>query len=104
MAVIEITSDSFEKEVLQANLPVLVDFYADWCGPCKQMAPIIAQFAEQNEGKLKVCKINVDNARDLSARYEIVYIPTLKLFKQGNVALTSVGAKGLEELTAMVGL
>lgn len=92
MAEITLTSENFEEEVLRSEIPVLVDFWATWCGPCRMMAPVIAQIAEEQEGKIKVGKIDVDDEPELAVRYGIASIPTLKVFKNGEVVKTSIGA------------
>ena len=93
------TTDNFETEVLQAELPVLVDFYADWCGPCKMMAPVVEKLAEEYEGKLKVGKCNVDENMQLAQKYRISSIPAFMVFKNGEAA-TCVGAMSATELKA----
>lgn len=90
MSVIKVNNDNFEKEVLQAEKTVLVDFYANWCGPCKMLAPIVDEVSEE-VNDIKVCKIDIDEARDLAAKYEIMSIPTLLVFKNGNVVNNSLG-------------
>lgn len=93
-----ITDSNFEEEVMKSSLPVLVDFYADWCGPCKMMAPIVEQLAEAYEGKCKVGKCNIDENMELAQKYRVMSIPTLIIFKGGEVVSTSVGAITKNEL------
>lgn len=88
---IELTSANFESEVLGSDKPVLVDFWATWCGPCRMLAPLLAQIAEEKAGVLKVGKVNVDEAADLAAKYGITSIPTLLLFKNGTLAAQTTG-------------
>lgn len=92
MSEIIITNENFETEVLKSPIPVLVDFWAAWCGPCKVLSPIVEELATQYEGKLKVGKVNVDEESDLSNRYQILSIPTLKFFKGGELVSELVGA------------
>ena len=101
MAEIIITDENFEQEVLKADMPVLVDFWAGWCGPCKMLAPIIEQIAAEQEGKIKVCKANVDDCMDTAAEYNVASIPTVLLFKNGEEADRSVGFKPKEAIEAM---
>jgi len=92
------TDENFEAEVLQAKLPVLVDFYADWCGPCKMMAPVVEKLAEEYEGRVKVGKCNVDDNMQLAGAYRVSNIPAFMIFKDGKPALTCVGAMSASEL------
>ena len=101
MAVVEITHENFEAEVLKNDKPVLVDFYADWCGPCKMVAPLVHQVAEESSD-YKVCKVNVDHAPELSARYNVLSIPTLIVFKGGKIAQQAVGARSKDAIKAML--
>ena len=96
---LKVTSQTFETEVLQAGVPVLVDFYADWCMPCKMFAPTLEELAENYEGKLKVVKVNVDEATPLAQKNRVMSIPTLKLFfGEEEPRATFVGAMTMEEL------
>ena len=94
------TSENFESEVLNAEVPVLVDFYADWCGPCKMMAPVIAQLAEKYDGKVKIGKCNIDDEDGLARMYRVMNIPNMKIFVKGEAVGNIVGAVGQDELEA----
>lgn len=94
----KITSENFEKEVLQAEQPVLVDFWASWCMPCKMMTPIVEEIAKEKEGKIKVYKINIDEEPDLATKYGVMSIPTFLVFKDGKVVNSSVGVQDKQEL------
>ncbi|SFG22049.1 thioredoxin [Lachnospiraceae bacterium C7] len=98
MSEVTITKDNFEKEVLKSDIPVLVDFWASWCGPCKMLAPTVAQIAEEYAGKVKVGKINVDDEQELAMKYGIASIPTLLVFKNGQVTKSSVGVVPKERI------
>jgi len=100
---ITLTKGNFENEVLKSEIPVLVDFWASWCGPCKMLAPAVAQIAEEYSGKIKVGKVNVDEEESLSREYGIVSIPTVILFKNGKPEKTSIGLVPKEELVSMLG-
>ncbi len=92
MSAIEITEANFEAEVLKSDLPVLIDFWAEWCGPCKILSPTVEELAGEYEGKLKVGKVDVDAQGNLAMRYNVMSIPTLKFFKNGNIVGELVGA------------
>jgi thioredoxin 1 len=97
-----VTDDTFETEVLQAQSPVLVDYWAEWCGPCKAIAPTLEEVAKEYSGKLKVAKVNVDENQEIPRKYGIRGIPTLMLFKNGNIEATKVGALSKSQLTAFL--
>ena len=100
--IVYLSDDSFEAEVVKASEPVLVDYWADWCGPCKMIAPILDEIAEEYAGKLKVTKLNIDENPATPPKFGIRGIPTLMLFKDGNVEATKVGAVSKSQLTAFI--
>ena len=100
--IVYVTDDSFEDEILKADGPVLVDYWADWCGPCKMIAPILDEIADEYTGRLKVAKLNIDENPNTPPKYGIRGIPTLMLFKAGNVEATKVGAVSKSQLTAFI--
>ncbi len=97
-----VTDDTFEAEVVNAEGPVLVDYWADWCGPCKMIAPILDEIAEEYDGKLRVAKLNIDENPNTPPKFGIRGIPTLMIFKGGNVEATKVGAVSKSQLTAFI--
>ncbi|MCD7905252.1 MAG: thioredoxin [Clostridiales bacterium] len=99
---ITITKENFETEVLKSDIPVLVDFWAVWCGPCRILAPVMKEIAEENEGVVKVGKVNVDEQPELAIRYKVASIPTVILFKNGEAVNKSIGYCPKEEITAML--
>ncbi len=102
MSEITITAANFEDEVLRSDKPVLLDFWAEWCGPCKMIAPAVAQIATKYADKIKVAKVNVDEAAPVAARYNVVSIPTLMVFKNGEVVDQRVGAASLNVIEAFI--
>ena len=102
MAELVITEQNFEEEVLRAKQPVLVDFWATWCGPCRMLAPVIEEISNEYEGKVKVGKVNVDDERELALEYGVSSIPTVMVFQNGEVKETSVGYRPKEEIEQLL--
>ena len=100
--IVHVTDGSFDSEVLKSGEPVLVDYWAEWCGPCKMIAPILDQVAQDYAGRIKVAKLNIDENPDTPPKYGIRGIPTLMLFKNGNPEATKVGALSKSQLTAFI--
>ena len=101
MKVLHINKDNFHKEVLNSDKPVLLDFFASWCGPCRMVGPILDEIAEERED-IKVCKVNIDEQPELASRYRIMTIPTLMVLKDGHIIEQSVGAKPKHQILAMI--
>ena len=101
MNVLKITGDNFQEEVLKSNKPVLIDFYADWCGPCRMMAPIIDQIAEEMSDKIKVGKVNVDENQELAMEYGVMSIPTIVIIENSKVKNTLVGVRDKNDIKEM---
>jgi thioredoxin 1 len=100
--IVYVTDDTFANEVLKATTPVLVDYWAEWCGPCKMIAPVLDEIAQEYVGRLKVAKLNIDENPSTPPKYGIRGIPTLMLFKEGSVEATKVGALSKSQLTAFI--
>lgn len=101
--VLKLTEHDFDEEVLKSDLPVLVDFYADWCGPCKMMSPLVEEAAGEMEGKLKVGKVNVDENQNLAMQFRVMSIPMLIVFKGGKPVGSAIGLQSREGLKALIG-
>ena len=99
---IELKTDNFTEEVMNSKLPVLVDFWAPWCGPCKAVSPVIEELAKDYAGKIKICKLNVDEVPKLATQYTVMSIPTIMLFAKGKVAEKRVGAMGKQALEKFI--
>ena len=100
--IVYVADDTFDEEVLQSDLPVLVDFWADWCGPCKMIAPILDEISDEYDGRLKVTKLNIDDNPNTPPKFGIRGIPTLMMYKGGEVEATKVGAVSKSQLTAFI--
>ncbi len=99
---VDISDNQFQEEVIEANVPVLVDFWASWCGPCRMVAPVLEEMAQEYQDRLKVVKVNVDENPDTASRYSVMSIPTMILFKNGEVLETLVGVRKKDELSGIV--
>lgn len=102
MSIVNLSDDSFEEDVLKSSTPVLVDYWAEWCGPCKSVAPILEELASEYDGKVTIAKLNIDDNAGTPPKYGIRGIPTLMLFKDGEVVDTKVGALNKSQLTAFL--
>lgn len=102
MTELNITKDNFEQEVLHSDKPVLIDFWANWCGPCRMLSPVISEIAEENKDKVKVCKVNVDNESELASIFRVMSIPMLVVIKDGKVVNSAVGVRPKEQILRML--
>ena len=102
MSVTELNKDNFEKEVMEANVPVLIDFWASWCGPCIMMSPVIDKISEEMGDKLKVCKVNVDENHELAEKYEIMTIPAFIVIKNGAESGRTIGVQPKEDILKLI--
>ena len=102
MATVSVTDDNFDTEVLKSSKPIVVDFWAEWCGPCKQIAPVVEEIAGEHSDKLKVCKMDVDANRETAVQFGIRSIPTLLIFKNGEVAGSQIGAVSKQQLLEFI--
>ena len=100
--IVNVSDASFEQDVLKSESPVLVDYWAEWCGPCKMIAPVLDELADAYDGKLKIVKLNVDDNRATAVKYHVRSIPMLLLFKDGQIQATQIGAVGKGQLTQMI--
>ena len=102
MSEINLTSKNYDEEVVKSQIPVLIDFWATWCGPCRAMMPIVEQIAQENEGKIKVCKVNVDEEPELASKFDVMSIPTFVAIKEGKVVGTTLGMQSKEEVLSII--
>ena len=103
MAVTELNTQNFDSTVAKSDKPVLVDFWASWCGPCRMVSPVVDEIGNESDGRYKVCKVNVDEEPDLAARFSVMSIPTLMVFRGGQAAAVKVGVTPKEELLKLLG-
>ena len=102
MSVLKITKNNFEEEVMKSNVPVLLDFWAEWCGPCRMLGPVVEEIAQETQGTIKVGKVNIDEEADLATSFKVMSIPTLVVIKNGKLTATSVGVKPKQDILNML--
>ena len=102
MNIVELNNQNFEQEVLKSNMPVLIDFWATWCGPCRMMAPVVDAIAKEKDGEVKVCKVNIDENQELAEKYGVMSIPTFVIIKNGSETGRTVGVQSKEEIMKLI--
>lgn len=103
MSIIELTASNFQEEVMKSETPVLIDFWAPWCGPCRMVGPVVEQISDELDGKIKVGKVNVDEQQELASAFKVMSIPTLVVVKEGKIASKTIGFRPKEDIKAMLG-